>query len=79
MPRSDGYDCYQNAIAERINGILKGEFLINTCNSGKELEKLIEQSVETYNNKRPQWSPNLKTPNFIHNKKSSEASFTGLN
>ena len=79
MPRFDGYDCYQNVIAERINGILKGEFLINTCNSGKELEKLIEQSVNTYNNKRPHWSLNLKTPNFIHNKKSSQASFTGLN
>ena len=24
---TDGYDCYQNALAERINGILKNEFL----------------------------------------------------
>ncbi|ESH50962.1 putative transposase OrfB [Salmonella enterica subsp. enterica serovar Choleraesuis str. 0006] len=23
---TDGYDCYQNALAERINGILKNEF-----------------------------------------------------
>ncbi len=23
---TDGYDCYQNALAERINGILKQEF-----------------------------------------------------
>ncbi|WP_299903337.1 IS3 family transposase, partial [uncultured Aquimarina sp.] len=76
---TDGYDCYQNAIAERINGILKGEFLINICNNGKELTKLIEQSIETYNNKRPHWSLNLKTPNFIHNKKPLEASFKGLN
>lgn len=76
---TDGYDCYQNAIAERINGILKGEFLINICNNGKELKKLIEQSIETYNNKRPHWSLNLKTPNFIHNKKSLEARFKGLN
>ncbi|MDP1244208.1 DDE-type integrase/transposase/recombinase, partial [Klebsiella pneumoniae] len=22
---TDGYDCYQNALAERVNGILKGE------------------------------------------------------
>ncbi|WP_282081974.1 IS3 family transposase, partial [Aquimarina algiphila] len=76
---TDGYDCYQNALAERINGILKGEFLINICNNGTELKKLIEQSIETYNNKRPHWSLNLKTPNFVHNKKSCEASFTGLN
>jgi transposase InsO family protein len=25
---TDGSDCYQNALAERINGILKQEFLI---------------------------------------------------
>lgn len=25
---TDGYDCYQNALAERINGILKGELLL---------------------------------------------------
>ncbi|GAA4006386.1 hypothetical protein GCM10022408_17700 [Hymenobacter fastidiosus] len=24
---TDGYDCYQNALAERVNGILKDEFL----------------------------------------------------
>lgn len=24
---TDGYDCYQNALAERVNGILKGELL----------------------------------------------------
>lgn len=34
---TDGYDCYQNALAERINGILKQEFLFGTCNTGKEL------------------------------------------
>ncbi|WP_318545056.1 IS3 family transposase [Marixanthotalea marina] len=66
---TDGYDCYQNAIAERINGILKGEFLINICNNGKELKKLIQESIEIYNNKRPHLSLNMKTPNFIHNKK----------
>ncbi len=26
---TDGYDCYQNALAERINGILKDEFLLS--------------------------------------------------
>lgn len=34
---TDVYDCYQNALAERINGILKQEFLIYECNNGKEL------------------------------------------
>ncbi len=66
---TDGYDCYQNALAERMNGILKGEFLIYKCNSGKELKKLIVESIRTYNNKRPHLSLKYKTPNFIHNKK----------
>lgn len=66
---TDGYDCYQNALAERINGILKQEFLIYKCSNGRELKKLIEQSINTYNNKRPHLSLNYKTPNFIHNKK----------
>lgn len=35
---TDGYDCYQNAIAERINGILKNEFLIHKCNMEKNLK-----------------------------------------
>lgn len=66
---TDGYDCYQNALAERINGILKHEFLIYKCNNGKELNQLIKESIETYNNKRPHLNLNMKTPNFIHNKK----------
>lgn len=75
---TDGYDCYQNALAERINGILKQEFLIETCNNATELEKLISQSIKTYNKKRPHLSLNMKTPNFIH-EKSRKASFAGLN
>jgi len=65
---TDGYDCYQNALAERVNGILKQEFLIETCNTGKELKKLIDESIETYNTKRPHLSLNMKTPNIVHKK-----------
>lgn len=65
---TDGYDCYQNALAERINGILKQEFLLQTCNTTKELELLVKQSIYTYNEYRPHLSLNMKTPNFIHEK-----------
>lgn len=65
---TDGYDCYQNALAERINGILKNEFLIHTCNTGKELEILVQESINIYNQKRPHLNLNMKTPNFIHEK-----------
>jgi transposase InsO family protein len=63
---TDGYDCYQNALAERVNGILKQEFLFCKCNNAQELNLLIRQSVLIYNNIRPHLSLNMKTPNFIH-------------
>lgn len=72
---TDGYDCYQNALAERINGILKQEFFINTCNNAVELDLLIKQSIKTYNNKRPHLSLNMKTPNFIHEKTEADIRF----
>lgn len=75
---TDGYDCYQNALAERINGILKQEFLVEKCNTGKELELLIKESINIYNNKRPHLSLNMKTPNFIH-EKTTEDILCGLN
>jgi len=65
---TDGYDCYQNALAERMNGILKQEFLVHTCNTAKELDLLIRESINTYNKIRPHLSLNMKTPNFIHEK-----------
>ena len=74
---TDGYDCYQNAMAERINGILKQEFLINKCNTAEELELLIKESISIYNNERPHLSLQMKTPNFIHEKTCEEYS-TGL-
>jgi transposase InsO family protein len=74
---TDGYDCYQNAMAERINGILKQEFLVSKCNTGKELELLIKESINTYNNYRPHLNLQMKTPNFIH-EKTCEKYSTGL-
>jgi putative transposase len=75
---TDGHDCYQNALAERINGILKQEFLIYKCKSGNELNQLIRESVECYNAKRPHLSLMMKTPNFVY-EKTSETNFTGFN
>jgi len=63
---TDGYDCYQNALAERVNGILKQEFLFNKCNNYMDLNLLIKQSIDIYNNKRPHLALKMKTPNFIH-------------
>ena len=51
-----------------MSGMLKQEFLLYTFYNEKELEKLVKQSIEIYNNKRPHLSLNNKTPNFLHEK-----------
>ena len=63
---TEEYDCYQNALAERINGILKQEFLLDRCNTFEELEKVINQSIDLYNDMRPHLSLGMKTPNQVH-------------
>jgi transposase InsO family protein len=69
---TDGYDCYQNALAERINGILKQEFLFNKCNNYQDLKSLIKQSIDIYNNERPHWALNMKTPSWVHQKQKTD-------
>jgi transposase InsO family protein len=65
---TDGHDCYQNALAERINGILKQEFLIQTYKNIDQAAKVIEQSIYIYNSKRPHLSLGYKTPDQVHKK-----------
>lgn len=67
---TDGYDCYQNALAERINGILKEEFLIQTYQNITQAAQVIEQSIYIYNNRRPHLSLGYKTPDQVHKKSS---------
>lgn len=66
---TDGYDCYQNALAERINGILKQEFLLYQCKNITELKQLVDESIYIYNEMRPHLSLGMKTPNQVHNEK----------
>ena len=73
---TEGYDCYQNALAERINGILKQEFFVHPCNTFKELKKQVKESIAIYNEKRPHLMLNMQTPNEVH-KKACELMPTG--
>jgi transposase InsO family protein len=57
---TDGYDCYQNALAERVNGILKQEFTM------AELQVLVSESIAIYNSMRPHLSLGYKTPEVVH-------------
>ena len=66
---TDGYDCYQNAMAERINGILKEEFLVAKPKDVHQARKIIDESSWIYNNLRPHLSLNYKTPEQVHHEK----------
>lgn len=63
---TDGYDCYQNALAERVNGILKNELLTATPADLEQAAKMIDQAVHTYNHRRPHLALKYKTPDAVH-------------
>ena len=68
---TDGYDCYQNALAERVNGILKQEFLLYKCRTMQDLKGLVQDSVDIYNRLRPHLSLGMKTPEQVHEEATS--------
>jgi putative transposase len=63
---TDGYDCYQNALAERVNGILKMEFLLHRPKDLAEARRMVDESVLIYNQERPHLSLKYKTPDAVH-------------
>jgi len=67
MSTTQKYDPYENAIAERINGILKYEFGLRRSLPSIEIaRKMMSQAVSIYNNERQHWSLNLQTPAQVH-------------
>lgn len=63
---TDGYDCYQNALAERVNGILKMELLLQRPLDLDQAAAMVRQSVQIYNHERPHHSLKYKTPDEVH-------------
>jgi transposase InsO family protein len=60
-------DPLENAIAERINGIIKGEYLESYDISNiKDAKALLHDVVALYNNERPHMSIGNLTPNQVH-------------
>ena len=58
--------CYENALAERVNGILKQELLLQRPEDLDEAQRMVRQSVAIYNRERPHSSLQLKTPDEVH-------------
>lgn len=64
---TEKYDPYENAIAERINGILKQEFSVARNIESLDLKKkLIKSAIEIYNTQRPHLSNQMLTPIQMH-------------
>jgi putative transposase len=58
--------CYENALAERVNGILKDEFYLDQCFSSTEHARLAAvNAIKIYNSKRLHLSLGYKTPNYV--------------
>ena len=59
---------YENAVAERVNGILKDEYNLDSivCNTFEELNNVIDNSIWIYNNLRSHASCDYLTPDEAH-------------
>jgi transposase InsO family protein len=65
---TEKYDPYQNAVAERVNGILKQEFLEGISIKDLQLMRLlVAESIDIYNTERPHYSNYYETPQQMHN------------
>ena len=60
-------DPYENALAERVNGIIKSEFNLYTCQMGFEgTQQRVRDSINAYNGIRPHASCDYLTPDKAH-------------
>lgn len=66
---TDESHCYQNAIAERLNGILKDEFNLDAHFVSFEAASVaVQKAIKTYNCKRLHFSLKLRTPQEVYAK-----------
>lgn len=59
-------DPLENAVAERVNGILKQELLAKGYSSFSEAHREVNQAVSVYNHLRPHLSIDMLTPAAAH-------------
>ncbi|MFD1616620.1 IS3 family transposase [Gelatiniphilus marinus] len=59
--------CYENAMAERVNGILKDEFYLDqTFDSLQHAKRATKNAINLYNEIRLHLSLDYKTPNMVY-------------
>lgn len=60
-------NCYENAMAERVNGILKGEYGLDEVFADEsQARQAVKEGVQAYNEQRPHWSLGLQIPANVH-------------
>lgn len=60
-------DPIENAIAERVNGIIKNEYLLQQpVRNLQHAKELLDKAVRAYNQLRPHLSCNMLTPDEVH-------------
>ncbi len=58
---------YENAMAERVNGILKGEFFLDGLFATEaQARAALREAVWLYNERRPHLSLDYRTPSQVH-------------
>ena len=66
---TEDYTPTDNGIAERVNGIIKGESSYRQQRRFETFEEALEQIrnfIDFYNNRRPHYSIGLQTPESVH-------------
>ena len=66
---TEALHCYENALAERVNGILKQEYeLDGTFRTKQQARTAFQQAVALYNQRRPHLSLDYRTPDEVHSR-----------
>lgn len=63
---TEGYDPRNNGVAERVNGILKEEFLKHIDVRKDNIRQVLENVINTYHTRRPHLSLGMLTPDEVH-------------
>jgi putative transposase len=72
-------DPYENAVAERVNGILKNEWLYEMRLKNKsQTSQILDQIIALYNENRPHLSLNYQTPVMVYNNHTTTPASTPL-
>ena len=67
MSMTETDHCAENALAERVNGILKGEYGLDQCYKSKAmLRQAVQEAIGLYGTRRPHLALDYQFPAVVH-------------